>query len=219
MYIILVICGFVWYFNLSFIHILLLSWQLAAAAKREAQFQAKREAEEKRKAAAELKRQAQLQAKQKAQKQQEVKSNVSQAKSRGTISLGGTISLFGGGDEEKTANTKSVKSAPAPAPKTKSPTISLFGGGAKSKPAPSPSPVKKVVKKQPPAKQQPVSAPQGVPTLSGWKLNGDGTITGSISGSPNFRNGERVTTSPIRQGRLEKGSVVKTGSGSQYFLG
>ena len=62
-------------------------------------------------------------------------------------------------------------------------------------------------------------APKGVPTISGWKLNRDGSISGRISGSSNFRDGEQVTTSPIAQGRIESGSTVKTGSGSRYFLG
>lgn len=92
-------------------------------------------------------------------------------------------------------------------------TISLFGfgGGDEEKAAPAPAP--------PAKKQQQVSAPNGVPTLSNWKLNGDGSVSGRISGSPNFRNGEQVTTSQIAQGRIEKGSVIKTGSGSRYFLG
>ena len=92
-------------------------------------------------------------------------------------------------------------------------TISLFGfgGGDEEKAAPAPAP--------PAKKPQQVSAPNGVPTLSNWKLNGDGSVSGRISGSPNFRNGEQVTTSQIAQGRIEKGSVIKTGSGSRYFLG
>jgi hypothetical protein len=61
-------------------------------------------------------------------------------------------------------------------------------------------------------------APKGVPTLSGWRLNGDGSISGTIRGSPNFRDGERITTSQIANGRIDSGSVVKTGSGSQYYL-
>lgn len=97
-------------------------------------------------------------------------------------------------------------------------TISLFGLGqgtdeAKSAPPP--------VKKSPTVQvQKPKSsAPKGVPTISGWKLNGDGSISGRISGSPNFKNGELITTSQIQKGRIEAGSVVQTGSGSRYFLG
>ena len=96
----------------------------------------------------------------------------------------------------------------------KSTTISLFGLGGNNADTVSIS--------APPQKQQPSpakpTAPSGVPTISGWRLTGDGSISGRISGSPNFRDGEQVTTSQIVQGRIESGSVVKTGSGSRYFL-
>jgi hypothetical protein len=96
----------------------------------------------------------------------------------------------------------------------KSTTISLFGLGGNNADTVSIS--------APPQKQQPSPAkpiaPSGVPTISGWRLTGDGSISGRISGSPNFRDGEQVTTSQIVQGRIESGSVVKTGSGSRYFL-
>ena len=62
-------------------------------------------------------------------------------------------------------------------------------------------------------------APKGVPTLAMWGENRDGSVTGSISNSPNFNDGERITTSPIVTGRIEEGQVVRTGSGSKYFLG
>merc|ERR1711935_1083017 len=61
-------------------------------------------------------------------------------------------------------------------------------------------------------------APKGVPSLSGWKKNRDDSVSGLISGSPNFNEGERITTSPIESGKLEDGQVVTTGSGSKYFL-
>jgi hypothetical protein len=51
-----------------------------------------------------------------------------------------------------------------------------------------------------------------------WRKNGDGSISGFISGSPNFPEGERITTSPIASGTVKAGEVVKTGSGSKYFL-
>jgi len=61
-------------------------------------------------------------------------------------------------------------------------------------------------------------APKGVPTVSQWNVNRDGSITGIISGSINFNEGEQVTTSMIANGRIESGEVVTTGSGSRYFL-
>jgi len=99
------------------------------------------------------------------------------------------------------------------APLTRSPTISLFGLGVNEpEPASVPAPPRGQQKQAKPI------APKGVPTLSGWKLNREGCISGRISGSSNFRDGEQVTTSPIAQGRIESGSTVKTGSGSRYFL-
>ena len=99
------------------------------------------------------------------------------------------------------------------APLTRSPTISLFGLGGKE-------PELASVPPPPRGQQKPAQpiAPKGVPTISGWKLNREGCVSGRISGSSNFRDGEQVTTSPIAQGRIESGSTVKTGSGSKYFL-
>ena len=62
------------------------------------------------------------------------------------------------------------------------------------------------------------AAPRGVPSLVRWKRNGDSSITGFISGSPRFKEGEKVTTSPITNGNVKSGEVVKTGSGSSYYL-
>jgi len=57
----------------------------------------------------------------------------------------------------------------------------------------------------------------GVPELSKWKQNKDGSITGLISNSPSFTTGTRITTSPVPKG-AKAGSIVKTGSGSRYQL-
>jgi hypothetical protein len=61
-------------------------------------------------------------------------------------------------------------------------------------------------------------APVSVPTLSRWKVNTDGTVTGVINGSEAIRDGNLVTTSPIVRGDLKKSSTVITQSGSMYFL-
>ena len=167
-----------------------------AAAKREAQIQAKKEAEEARKQAAEQKRLEQEQKKRELAEKK--KAAAEQAK-------------------EKAAKKEAAKATISQAQRGS--TISLFGLGSggddvKSTPAPAP---KAPVKKQ--QKQSAPSAPNGVPTITNWRLNGDGSISGKISGSPNFRDGEAVTTSPIAKGRIERGAVVTTGSGSRYFLG
>ncbi|GKY97768.1 hypothetical protein MPSEU_000735000 [Mayamaea pseudoterrestris] len=99
-------------------------------------------------------------------------------------------------------------------------TFSLFGNTAKieSSSAPfSPSPAS--AKRSTGFERRPVrTAPRGVPSISKWKENRDGSITGLISGSPNFRDGERITTSPIASGRIAAEETVRTGSGSRYFL-
>ncbi len=61
-------------------------------------------------------------------------------------------------------------------------------------------------------------APAGVPTLARWRENADGSVTGNVSGSRNFTNGEKITTSKIVRGSFASGEVVVTGSGSKYFL-
>ena len=58
------------------------------------------------------------------------------------------------------------------------------------------------------------SAPKGVPTISKWRRNRDGSISGQIFGSSGFGNGESITTSPITGDPVD-GSVVQTESGSR----
>ena len=58
----------------------------------------------------------------------------------------------------------------------------------------------------------------GSPSLSMWTQNLDGSITGFISNSKDFRTGTKITTSPVKKG-AKAGTVVTTGSGSQYRLG
>ena len=174
---------------------------------------------EKKKAAAE-------QAKEKAAKKEAAKATVSQAKRGSTISLFG---LGGGGDD--------VKPTPAPAPKapvkrqqkqiatrqtqqkkqqaqevvskaSQGATISLFGfGGDKSDSTVSTTKSSSTA----------TAAPRGVPVISRWKQARDGSITGVISGSSAFSDGDPVTTSPIN-GKAVGGTVVTTKSGSKYFL-
>jgi hypothetical protein len=110
----------------------------------------------------------------------------------------GTISLFGG-----TPAPKPTTTAPRKAVAKSSGTISLFGGGA-SKPA---------IGK--PTSASPV--PTNIPILKNWRQNPNGSITGNVSNSKSFKTGTEITTSPVPKG-AKKGSVVKTGSGSQYLL-
>lgn len=57
----------------------------------------------------------------------------------------------------------------------------------------------------------------GIPVLSNWKQEADGSITGNISNSKVFRKGQKITTSPVRKG-AKAGTVVTTSSGSKYRL-
>lgn len=94
------------------------------------------------------------------------------------------------------------------------PTFSLFGMGGGDA-SPDTSRARQAV---PQAQAPRARAPSGVPSIVKWRKNFDGSITGFISGSPNFSEGEKVTTSPITGGTVSGGQVVKTGSGSRYFL-
>ena len=133
------------------------------------------------------------------------KEAVAKSKPRSTFSLFG---LGGGASSSNEAN-----SVPSPVTQKKAPAkIAPKKAVAKKKPA--------AKKPPPPKKSSPVSrakAPRGVPTLTKWKKNRDGSVTGIISGSSSFPDGERVTTSPL-QNEAMAGTVVKTGSGSQYWL-
>ena len=62
------------------------------------------------------------------------------------------------------------------------------------------------------------TAPRGVPTLNRWRRNSDNSVSGLVRGSKTFDDGSRVTTSAITGGTIASGEVVRTGSGSRYFL-
>lgn len=64
---------------------------------------------------------------------------------------------------------------------------------------------------------QTTEPPRGVPILSKWKKNLDGSVSGIITGSKTFNDGEAITTSPLK-GDASPGSVVTTQSGSRYVL-
>jgi hypothetical protein len=102
-------------------------------------------------------------------------------------------------------------------------TISLFGlGGRQSDDDDDVVPASKVSsspsRSVQPAAVKKISAPPGVPTLSRWRRNPDNSITGLVKGSKGFTDGSRITTSPIQTGTIAGSEVVKTGSGSRYFL-
>ena len=62
----------------------------------------------------------------------------------------------------------------------------------------------------------------GVPEITKWRQNdNDGSISGQIYGSPAYPDGSYITTSPITGDAsvIRTGQVVRTASGSQYYLG
>jgi hypothetical protein len=61
-------------------------------------------------------------------------------------------------------------------------------------------------------------ATKPIPRLARWQQNVDGSITGFISGTSQYRRDEQITTSPVKLGRIASGNVVRTGSGSRYYL-
>ena len=115
---------------------------------------------------------------------------------RSTFSLSALFGFDQNSDEEEKVATKTpTKTAAKPAAK-----------------APTKAPAKSA---KPEVKKQP---PRGVPSIARWRQNRDKSITGFISGSSAFSEGERVTTSPIARGSVTSGEVVFTTSGSRYFL-
>ena len=118
-----------------------------------------------------------------------------------------SLSLFA--PKPKKVEPKQPTTTPAP---TRS-TFSIFGS-PKSAPK---SVSKKSTAKVAAKKKTGVDAKSSIPTLTNWVQNDDGSLTGKVSNSKNYRNGTKITTSPVRKG-VKKGSVVKTGSGSQYKL-
>lgn len=129
-----------------------------------------------------------------------------------------TFSLFGSGRSATIAPDRKESPAKSVSVKADSPpraTFSLFGlgGGVKAEPETKPTASKPTRNAS-----KPSAAPRGVPTLKNWRKNGDKSVTGNISGSPNFKENEKVTTSPIVKGDIAGGEVVTTGSGSRYFL-
>jgi len=104
--------------------------------------------------------------------------------------------LFGGPKKAKLE----PKTVQAPEPEKKAQTFSFFGR-SNNKPESKP---KQLVQ-------------DSIPVLSKWIQNSDGSLTGLVNNSKDFRAGTKITTSPVRKG-AKAGSVVITGSGSQYKL-
>ena len=125
--------------------------------------------------------------------------------------------MFGSAPAKKVAPPK----APAPAPAKKNQSFQLFGKPAKPA-APKPPAKAAPVKSRFGGSAKPAGAPAKaaepkVPTLKNWEQNPDGSLTGRVGNSDSFRAGTKITTSPVRKGATA-GTIVTTGSGSQYKL-
>ena len=116
---------------------------------------------------------------------------------------GGTITITKEKDNQKSAE-EAMKVLEKGSPRSTFSLFDLFGMKRKN-----PKPKNGAVVKGPP----------GVPVLSSWSANDDGTVTGVISGSPNIEDGDMITTSPIADGKMKKLETITTISGSKYYLG
>lgn len=165
--------------------------------------EARRRQAEERKAAADAKRreaQEKLQASIAARKDAEAKRQAQQLLSSST---GGTISL--GAMTNKKKDVKNAEKLISTARPGATISLGFMGFGQKDEPStPSSSPS--------------ITAPSGVATIRKWRQNRDGSVSGLIYGSPAFKDGESITTSPIKIKNPTEKSVVTTISGSKYFL-
>jgi len=58
----------------------------------------------------------------------------------------------------------------------------------------------------------------GIPVLTDWEINTNGSITGKIVNSESYKDGKKIETSAISKGVIRKGNIVTTRSGSKYRL-
>jgi hypothetical protein len=174
-----------------------------AEEKRAAAAEARKQLAEERKAAAEArkreaeeKRQASIAAA--AQKKQDIAKR--QALKKVSSSTGGTISL--GASPQKKQEVQTAKKTISKAKPGATISLGFFNFGKNDDQASSSGAVT-------------ISAPRGVPTITKWRKNRDGSVSGIISGSKLFKDGDSITTSPITVKDPSGGSVVTSISGSR----
>jgi hypothetical protein len=63
----------------------------------------------------------------------------------------------------------------------------------------------------------PSGGPADIQQVQDWKQNEDGSITGIIFNSMSFKDGSKITTSPVPKG-AKAGYLVKTITGTRYLL-
>jgi hypothetical protein len=148
------------------------------------------------------------------------KQNAAQASERRDMGKGAAIALERAQKMEETQKNLGYEVAEAAERRVKQDesdkqnglVSSFFGGNTKNAKKTSTAPFSTS------AASKKADAKQGTPSLSMWAQNLDGSITGFISNSKDFRTGTKITTSPVKKG-AKAGTVVTTGSGSQYRLG
>jgi len=121
-----------------------------------------------------------------------------------------------------------------PLPSTTAALFLLFAASISPPPAsaflPHPSPRAALRPDQPPISSTSLSAgraPRGVPTLEEWTMMRDGGVKGRVFGHPDagIEDMDIISTSAIEKsggvdfGMCDGGVVVRTGSGSKYYLG
>ena len=133
----------------------------------------------------------------------------------------GAAKKVAGTKKKRDATAKREEGAPKKGPVVvkKSATISLSSLFTFQSPSPAPRSTRSDA---PPAlessKPKPlITAPRGIPTLSKYRRNRDGSITAYIFNSSSFEDGKMITTSPVNT-KISPGTIVETSSGSKYFL-
>merc|ERR1711957_248882 len=160
----------------------------------------KRQAEEKRQATADAAEEKKREATEKRVAQAEARALAAEEKKAGVE-----------------AKKKQVSARQAVAQAKPSATISLFGFGQSPVPKTSGKVAPQKADKTLPKPKTRNKAPRGVPAISNWRQNRDGSISGRVFGSPLFDEGETITTSPITSDAID-GALVQTLSGSKYYL-
>ncbi len=63
--------------------------------------------------------------------------------------------------------------------------------------------------------KEPSAPPAAIPTITSWKKNPDGSVTGFVYGSQYYLDGDDITTSPLTT-NAKGDTIVTTSSGSRY---
>jgi hypothetical protein len=166
---------------------------LAAAEARKKQAEERRAAADAKRREAEEKRQASIAARKEAGVKRQAEKLLSN-------SSGGTLSL--GGNNQKTQQAQKAEKVITAAKPGATISLGFFNFGQNQEQSSA-------------TKAVSTSAPSGTPILTKWRQNRDGSISGFISKSKAFKEGESITTSPLKTKSPTGESIVTTISGSK----